>query len=111
MNIAHGAWSTAAGAEGATLLVVEDEPVIRDLLVDFLQDHGFVVTAASTADQAVTILSNGLSVDLVFSDVKMPGVDSNPKCDFHALSMACAWGLTSGTALRTSGPGGAPGDR
>jgi DNA-binding NtrC family response regulator len=57
-----------------TILVVDDEPIIRMALADHLQDKGFVVLQAETADQAiVTLCEVRCPVDLVFTDVRMPG--------------------------------------
>jgi DNA-binding NtrC family response regulator len=57
-----------------TILIVEDEVLIRACLADFLQDKGFKVLEAGTADDAVEIIEKADSaVDLVFSDVMMPG--------------------------------------
>ena len=57
-----------------TILVVDDELLIRMNVSDFLQDCGFKVLEASNADEAIRILeSDAVVLDLVFSDVKMPG--------------------------------------
>jgi DNA-binding NtrC family response regulator len=57
-----------------TILIVEDEVLIRACLADFLQNNGFKVLEAGTADDAVEIIEKADSaVDLVFSDVMMPG--------------------------------------
>jgi DNA-binding NtrC family response regulator len=66
--------STNGNRQSATILIVEDEVLIRACLADFLQDKGFKVLEASTADDAVEIIEKADSgVDLVFSDVMMPG--------------------------------------
>jgi CheY-like chemotaxis protein len=57
-----------------TILVVEDEVLVRVVLVDFLQECGFKVFGLSTADEAVDVLkANQIEIDLVVSDVRMPG--------------------------------------
>jgi CheY-like chemotaxis protein len=56
-----------------TVLVVEDEVVVRLMIADYLRECGFKVVEASSADEALTVLKSGISVDLVFSDVQMPG--------------------------------------
>lgn len=43
------------------------------LVSDCLREDGFVVLEASNGDEAVDILQSGLSVDLIFTDVHMPG--------------------------------------
>ena len=56
------------------ILMVDDEPLIRRAVSDFLQDSGFDVLEASNAAEAIkTITSNDKAIDLVFSDVRMPG--------------------------------------
>jgi CheY-like chemotaxis protein len=56
-----------------TILVVEDELLIRMMIVDALRDAGLDVLEAGSADEALTILEGGAIVDLVFSDLRMPG--------------------------------------
>jgi CheY-like chemotaxis protein len=57
-----------------TILVVDDEVLIRMALSDFLQECGFKVLEASNAAEAIEIVQSHLSVlDLVFSDIRMPG--------------------------------------
>jgi CheY-like chemotaxis protein len=57
-----------------TLLVVEDEVLIRIALSDYLQECGFKVLEAGNADEALEIIQHGtVTIDLVFSDVVMPG--------------------------------------
>jgi CheY-like chemotaxis protein len=56
-----------------SILVVEDEVLIRLAVVDHLQDRGFRVLAVSNAAEAIETLEANLHVDLVFTDVKMPG--------------------------------------
>lgn len=56
-----------------TILVVEDEVFVRLDIADFLRDQGFEVLEASNAGQALTHLERGARIDLVFTDVRMPG--------------------------------------
>ena len=57
-----------------TILIVDDEPLIRMGLSDFLQDCGFKVLEASNAGEAVEMIkSSTVSIDLVITDVRMPG--------------------------------------
>ncbi|HEX9805873.1 MAG TPA: response regulator [Alteraurantiacibacter sp.] len=58
----------------STILVVEDEPLVRMALCDFLQECGFALAQAATAAEAITILqSDRPAIDLVFSDLRLPG--------------------------------------
>ncbi|MGH9486577.1 MAG: HD domain-containing phosphohydrolase [Terriglobales bacterium] len=62
-----------AGAQTeARLLIVDDEPMIRDLLSAYLEDNGFLCETSGSVDQALRLLE-GSSVDLVISDLHMPG--------------------------------------
>jgi DNA-binding NtrC family response regulator len=57
-----------------TLLIVDDETLIRVALSAYLQDCGYKVLEASTADDAILIIEKSdVIIDLVFSDVRMPG--------------------------------------
>ena len=57
-----------------TILIVEDETLIRIALSDYLQECGFKVLEAAHGDEAVTIFEHcPITIDLVFSDVVMPG--------------------------------------
>jgi two-component system, response regulator PdtaR len=55
-----------------SVLVVEDEPIIRIFLADVLRDTGLHVTEACTADEAADILSK-CEYSAVVTDVTMPG--------------------------------------
>lgn len=66
--------ATQNGIAGApAVLVVEDEAIIRMLLVEGLEDAGFAVMEADGADAAVAIVSNGTTIRAVVTDVRMPG--------------------------------------
>lgn len=65
---------TAPAAAGQiTVLVVEDETLIRLLVGDSLRDEGFDVVAAPAAADAIALLESGQRIDFVFTDVMMPG--------------------------------------
>ena len=55
------------------VLFVEDEPLIRALAVDVLEEAGFEVIEAPTADYAVVVLAKRPDVRVVVTDVDMPG--------------------------------------
>lgn len=56
-----------------TVLIVDDEPVIRSFLCDYLNEAGFHALAVASGDEAARLLGQGVAIDLVFSDVRMPG--------------------------------------
>ena len=58
---------------GETILIVEDNPRVRKLSIDRIRDLGFQTLEAGDGDQAYQMLKDGAVVDLVFSDLVMPG--------------------------------------
>src|SRR5580692_7396500 len=57
----------------AHVLVVEDEMMLRMRAVDIVEDAGFTPIEAVNADQALAILESRSDVDLLFTDIQMPG--------------------------------------
>ena len=55
------------------ILVVEDEPLLRLMAVDIVEDAGFQALSAASADEALAILETRGDVWLLFTDVQMPG--------------------------------------
>lgn len=55
------------------ILIVEDDPLMRMHGVDILEHAGFTVFEAESADAALSILRRNEEVDLLFTDVDMPG--------------------------------------
>jgi CheY-like chemotaxis protein len=56
-----------------TVLVVEDDILIRDFVSEELTDAGFEVIQVGNADQAISVLEARQDVHLVFTDIDMPG--------------------------------------
>jgi DNA-binding NtrC family response regulator len=56
-----------------TVLLVEDDVLIRILLADELRAHGFNVVEAQTADEALDLLKRQVPVRVVVADVQLPG--------------------------------------
>lgn len=56
-----------------TILVVEDEPLVRLVGTLLLADAGFNVIEACNAEEALRVLESGSDVRIVFTDVEMPG--------------------------------------
>jgi len=57
-----------------TVLVVEDEVLIRLAIADYLRACGWRVLEAGSAEEAIRVLlATDVAVDVVFSDVQMPG--------------------------------------
>ena len=57
----------------ASVLLVEDEPMISDLATEALQEQGFEVAAVSNAGEALRRLISGAQIDILFTDVNLPG--------------------------------------
>lgn len=61
--------------EGETVLIVEDDPAVRALVSEVLSELGYSFVVASAADSAVPILESGQRIDLLISDVGLPGMN------------------------------------
>jgi CheY-like chemotaxis protein len=57
----------------STILVVDDDEVLRMCAAEVVADAGFAPLEAANADEAVAILENRSDVALLFTDVQMPG--------------------------------------
>jgi two-component system, response regulator PdtaR len=55
------------------VLVVEDDPLVRALAVEIVEEAGYVALEASDADEAVAILETRSDIALLFTDINMPG--------------------------------------
>jgi two-component system, response regulator PdtaR len=56
-----------------TVLVVEDEGLIRLWIAEVLMEAGFQVIQASSGDEALKVLQRAVEVDLLMTDIRMPG--------------------------------------
>lgn len=59
--------------KAVSLLVVEDEPLLRLDIAEYLRDEGFVVWEAQSATEAIALLMEHQEIRLVLTDVDMPG--------------------------------------
>ena len=57
----------------SVILIVEDDILCRVSAAEHLRSAGYEVAEAADAGEAITILDSGESVDVVFTDVQMPG--------------------------------------
>ncbi|MGF6272912.1 PAS domain S-box-containing protein [Massilia sp. UYP11] len=62
-----------------TVLVVEDDEQVRLTVVDMLADLGYRVLRAGDAASALTVIDSGVHIDLLFTDVVMPGPLRSPE--------------------------------
>ena len=59
-----------------TILVIDDEVLVRVVIAEYLRECGYRVLEAGTPQDAVTILNSQLKVDIVFTDLELPGHSS-----------------------------------
>jgi CheY-like chemotaxis protein len=63
----------APHAEGPAVLIAEDEMLIRFALSDCLAERGLRVFEAASASEAIDVLEHEPEIELVFTDIRMPG--------------------------------------
>ncbi len=57
------------------ILVVEDDPLTRDFVIDLIKSFGYSATSATDGLQAMRLIEDFPSIELVFTDIRMPVVD------------------------------------
>ena len=60
-------------AAAISVLLVEDEVMISNLVANCLSESGFHVNQVATADEALRYIRSGASVDVLFTDINLPG--------------------------------------
>ena len=90
----------------STVLVVEDDAMIRFATSEYLADHGWRVLQAASGEEARSMLMADERIDLVFSDVEMsPGLDGIALAHWvHACHPSVQMMLTSGVQCMTGVP-------
>ena len=68
-----GAVDGLSVGQGERVLVVEDEPAIREIVVETLEGLGYRIFAAANAAEALELLLGNPEIDLLFTDIVMPG--------------------------------------
>src|ERR1700688_1193812 len=65
----------APGSSGVlrAVLIVEDEMLLRMRAVDMVEDAGFTAVEAINADDAIALLESRSDIELLFTDIQMPG--------------------------------------
>ena len=71
--LSHNALTGMTDPTPPLILVVDDEPLLRLLAREFLEEMGFRVLEAPNAESALSLLEGRTDVDLLFTDVHMPG--------------------------------------
>ena len=77
----------------SVVLIVEDEPLVRMMVIELFEDEGFEVLEAANADEALGIFGERDDVALLFTDVEMPG-----SIDGYALAR---WVYVNRPAVKT----------
>ncbi len=70
-----------------TILVVEDDAKVRETVVDLLGGLGYAVLKANNAEQALAVVESGVHIDMLFTDVVMPGALRSPEMVRRAVQM------------------------
>jgi PAS domain S-box-containing protein len=73
------------GGDGETVLVIEDEPVVRGLILDVLAELGFSALEATDGPGGLEILRSEKRIDLLISDVGLPGMNGRQLADAARL--------------------------
>jgi two-component system, NtrC family, sensor kinase len=73
-TVSKAAEETPTPASAATVLLVEDHPDVSAVGSDYIEQCGYRVICAASAEAAVEMLNKRNDIDLVFSDIVMPGM-------------------------------------
>jgi CheY-like chemotaxis protein len=73
MNAASNTTGEPVPSPPPVILVVEDDVLVRSIVAAYLRECGFDVIEANSADEAIRVLQAEVRVDIVFSDIQMPG--------------------------------------
>jgi DNA-binding NtrC family response regulator len=71
MGVSQSDHTPAQGVH--TILVVDDDVLIRLSIAAYLRECGFIVIEAGDVGEAITVIEAAPDIDLVFSDIQMPG--------------------------------------
>jgi nitrogen-specific signal transduction histidine kinase/CheY-like chemotaxis protein len=66
---------------GETVLVVEDEPVVRSVVLEMLAEQGYRILEAVDGPSGLNILRSGERIDLLLTDVGLPGINGRQVAD------------------------------
>ena len=69
------------------ILIVDDEPILTELLSSHLQDHGYTVSVANSSDEALAKLNT--KPNLILLDINMPGMDGLELCKVIRNHIVC----------------------
>jgi CheY-like chemotaxis protein len=94
---------------GETILIVDDEPTVRMLITEVLEGLGYAAIEAADANSALKVLQANLRIDLLITDVRLPGwmtglqmIDA-ARLDRPDLNVLCITGYPLTGATRAGG--------
>ena len=67
--------ATTVSVDRRIVLLIDDDDIVREVLAGDLADHGYEVVQADNGGDAIRLLDAGEPVDLIVSDLSMPGMD------------------------------------
>lgn len=73
--------SDSVAAKGQVILVVEDDEIVRGLVVDALKDFGFRILQANDGPSGLEILKSKQPIDLLVTDIGLPGLNGRQIAD------------------------------
>jgi signal transduction histidine kinase/CHASE3 domain sensor protein/ActR/RegA family two-component response regulator len=82
---AHAGTLALTGSE--TVLLVDDDEIVRTTVESMLEDLGYTVVGAQSGAEALTVLERGVKVDLLLTDVVMPGAVSGRQLAERAVKI------------------------
>jgi PAS domain S-box-containing protein len=90
---------------GETVLVVEDVPAVRMLIIEVLRELGYAAIEAADGSEALPILASPRKIDLLVSDVGLPGLNGRQIADYArelrpGLKVLFVTGYTEDAAIR-----------
>jgi len=79
LPLAYDDWGRSGAPKGANgtrhVLLVDDSAFFREMLTPVLKAAGYKVISAASAEQALEVLASGPRIDVLITDVEMPGRD------------------------------------
>ena len=78
--------SLVPGGTGETVLLVEDEPSVRLLIAEVLRDLGYALIEAADAEMALPVLASNVRLDLMITDVGLPGLNGRQLAEMAGAS-------------------------
>jgi CheY-like chemotaxis protein len=64
----------AGETDRARLMIVDDDPQVRTVVAEFVQDIGYHVIQASNGDEALALLERNPDLHMMITDIRMPGM-------------------------------------